>query len=99
MTVFGFFISPRRGKRQKARTTRVLAIYVQLTSCPRFLKIVQKHIGEAKLLNASPFGSGASLSATLQSVSLTDEVTHNFNNDIFTAAVFLDVQEAFDAMC
>jgi hypothetical protein len=57
------------------------------------LNIVQKHIEERSLLNASQFGFRASHSTTLQCMRLTDHV--NFNN-ISTAAVFLDIEKTFD---
>jgi hypothetical protein len=60
------------------------------------LKIVQKHIEEKGLLNASQFGFRARHSTTLQCMRPTDHVTLNFNNKIFKAAVFSDIEEAFD---
>jgi hypothetical protein len=60
------------------------------------LKFVQKHIEERGLLNASQFGFRASHSTTLQCMRLTDHVTLNFNNKMSTAAVFLDIEKAFD---
>jgi hypothetical protein len=60
------------------------------------LKIVQRHIGEKSLLNASQFGFHARLSTTLQCMRLTDQVTLNFNNKMSMAAVFLDIEKAFD---
>jgi hypothetical protein len=59
------------------------------------LKIVQRHIGEKGLLNADQFGFHARHSMTLQRMRLTDHVTLNFNN-MSTAAVFLDIEKAFD---
>jgi hypothetical protein len=56
------------------------------------LEIVKRHIGERNLLNASH-------STTLQCVRLADHVTLNFNNIMSTAAVFLDIEKAFDTMC
>jgi hypothetical protein len=61
-----------------------------------FLKIVQKHIEERCLLNASQFGFRARRSTTLQCMRLTDHVTLNFNNNMSTAAVFLDIKKTFD---
>jgi hypothetical protein len=59
------------------------------------LKILQKHIYERGLLNASQFGFLARHSTTLQCMRLTDHVTLNFNNKISTAAVFLAIGKAF----
>jgi retron-type reverse transcriptase len=60
------------------------------------LKFFQKHIKEKGLLNASQFGFRARHSTTLQCMRLTDNVTLNFNNIISKAAVFLDIEKAFD---
>jgi hypothetical protein len=60
------------------------------------LNSLQKHINERSLLNASHFGFRARHSMTLQCMRLTDHVTLNFNNKISTAAVFLDIEKAFD---
>jgi hypothetical protein len=47
-------------------------------------------------LNASQFDFRARHSTTLQYMKLTDQVTLNFNNNMSTAAVFLDIEKAFD---
>jgi hypothetical protein len=60
------------------------------------LKIVQRHIGEKGLLNAGKFEFLARHSTALQCMRLTDHVTLNFNNNMSTAAVFLDIEKAFD---
>jgi hypothetical protein len=60
------------------------------------LKLVQKHIEESGLLNASQFGFRERQSTTLQCMRLTDHVTLNFNNKMSTAAVFFDIEKAFD---
>jgi hypothetical protein len=60
------------------------------------LQIVQKHIEERGLLNASQFGFHAHHSTTLQCMRLTENVTLNFNDNMPTAAVFLDIEKAFD---
>jgi hypothetical protein len=57
----------------------------QLTTCMNWL-----------LLSASQFGFRARHSTTLQCMRLTDHVTLNFNNNMSTAAVFLDIEKAFD---
>jgi hypothetical protein len=62
------------------------------------LKIVQRHIEERGLINASPFGFRSRHSMTLQCMRLVDHVTLNFNNNMSTAGVFLDIEEAFDTM-
>jgi hypothetical protein len=60
------------------------------------LKALQKHIDERGMLNASQFGFRARHSTTLQCMMLTDHVTLNFNNKFSTAAVFLNIEKAFD---
>jgi hypothetical protein len=40
-----------------------------------------------------------SLASTLQCMRLEDHVTLNFNNDMSTVAVFLDMEKAFDTTC
>jgi hypothetical protein len=60
------------------------------------LKALQKHVDERGMLNASQFGLLARQSTTLQCMRLTDHMTINFNNKISTAAVFLDIEKAFD---
>jgi hypothetical protein len=62
------------------------------------LQIVQRHIGERNLLNASQFGFRARHSTTLQCVRLADHVTLHCNNNMSTAAVFLDDEKAFDTI-
>jgi hypothetical protein len=57
------------------------------------IKILQEHIEERGLLNASQFGVRARHSMTLQSMRLTDYVTLNFNSKLSMAAVFLDIQK------
>jgi hypothetical protein len=54
-------------------------------------KIVKRHVEEIGLLNASQVGFRAHHSTTL-----TDHVTLNFNNNMYKAAVFLDIEKAFD---
>jgi hypothetical protein len=60
------------------------------------LKLLQKHIDEKGLLNASQFVFRARHSTTLQCMRLTDHVTLNFNNKMSMAPVFLDIEKAFD---
>jgi hypothetical protein len=59
------------------------------------ITIVKRHIDEKGLLNTGQFGFRVSHSTTLQCMRLTDHVTLNFNN-MSTAAVFLDIEKAFD---
>jgi hypothetical protein len=63
------------------------------------LKLLEQHTDEKDLLNASQFGFRAHHSTTLQLIRLTDHVTLNFNNKMSTAAVFLDIENAFDITC
>jgi hypothetical protein len=60
------------------------------------LEFLKNHIDEKGLLNASQFGFRARHNTTLQLMRLTDHVTLNFINKMSTAAVFLDIQKAFD---
>jgi hypothetical protein len=60
------------------------------------LKIVQRHIEERGLLNGRQFGFRACHGTTLQCMRVTDHVTVNFNNSMSTAAIFLDIEKAFD---
>jgi hypothetical protein len=55
------------------------------------LKIIKRHFDEKGLLNAGHFGCH---STTLQCMRLTDHVTLNFN--MSTAAIFLDIEKAFE---
>jgi hypothetical protein len=56
-------------------------------------KIVQSHIEERGLLNASQFGFVACHNTALQCMRLTDYVALNFNNNMSMAAVFLDIEK------
>jgi hypothetical protein len=60
------------------------------------IKLVQKHIEERGLLNANQLSFRARHSTTLQYMRLTGHVNLNFNNNMSTAAVFLDIEKAFD---
>jgi hypothetical protein len=60
------------------------------------LKIVQRYFEEKDLLNASQFGFRARHNTTLQCMRLRDHVTLNFKNNVSKAAVFLDIEKAFD---
>jgi hypothetical protein len=60
------------------------------------LEILKRHIEEKNLLNANQFGFRARHSTTLQYMRLEDHVTLNFNYNMSTAAVFLDIEKAFD---
>jgi hypothetical protein len=61
------------------------------------LKIVQRHIKERVPLNANQFGFCDHHITTLQCMRLTDYITLNVNNNMSTAAVFLDIEKVFDA--
>jgi retron-type reverse transcriptase len=60
------------------------------------LIIVQRPIEDKGLLNANQFGFRERHSTTLQCMRLTDHITLNINNKMSTAAVFLDIEKAFD---
>jgi hypothetical protein len=62
------------------------------------LRTIQKHIEERYLPNASQFGFRADPSTTLQCtrIRLAGHVTLNLNNNMSTAAVFLDIAKVFD---
>jgi hypothetical protein len=60
------------------------------------LRTIQKHTEERNLLNASKFGFRADDSMTLRCMRRANHDTFNFNNNMSTAAVFLDVEEAFN---
>jgi hypothetical protein len=61
------------------------------------LKIVQRHFEENTILNPCPFGFPACHSTKLQGMRLTHHMTSSFNNNMSMAAVFLDIEKAFDA--
>jgi potassium voltage-gated channel Eag-related subfamily H protein 8 len=56
----------------------------------------QKHIGGRNLHNVSQFGFHAHHSTTMQYMRLADHVTLNFSNKMSRAAVFFDIEKAFD---
>jgi hypothetical protein len=60
------------------------------------LKTVQSHIDKRGLLNASELGFGARHSTTIQCMRLSDHSNLNFNSNMSTAPVFLDIEKAFD---
>jgi hypothetical protein len=60
------------------------------------LKIVQRHIEERDLLNASQFDFSSRHSTTLQCMRLTDHITLHFSKNMSTAAVILYIEKAFD---
>jgi hypothetical protein len=62
------------------------------------LKISESILSKEALLKASQFGFRASEHRTLQCMRLIDYVTLIFNNTIPTAAVFLDIEKAFDTI-
>jgi hypothetical protein len=59
------------------------------------LNKIQRHIEERGLLNGSQFDFYASHSMAVQYIRLTDHVTLNFNNNIPTVPVLLDIEESF----
>jgi len=62
------------------------------------LKIDQRHVDKNNMLHAGQFGCHVHHSTTLQYMRLTDHVTLISNNCVFTAAVFLDIEKASDAL-
>jgi hypothetical protein len=58
------------------------------------LKIIQRHIEERSLLNARQFGFCACHSMIHQFMRLIDHVTLNFNSNMSTAVLFLDIEKA-----
>jgi hypothetical protein len=48
------------------------------------------------LLHTSQFGFRVDHSKTFQCMMLEDHISLNFNNNMSTAAVFLDIEEGFD---
>jgi hypothetical protein len=60
------------------------------------LKIVQRHIEDRGVPNASQFGFYARHSTTLQCMRLMDHITLNFNSNMSMAAVFLDIEKMYD---
>jgi hypothetical protein len=61
--------------------------------------IVQRHIQEKGRLNASQIGFSAHHFTTLKCMRLWNHVTLNFSNNMSTAKVFLDNENAFDTTC
>jgi hypothetical protein len=60
------------------------------------LRTIQKHSEGRDLLSASQCGFRADHSTTLQCMKLADHITLKSNNKMSTAAVFLDIEKAFD---
>jgi hypothetical protein len=60
------------------------------------LKIVQRHMVERGLLNASQFGFHGHHSTTLQCMRLMNHITLNINNNTSMAVVFLIIEKAFE---
>jgi hypothetical protein len=60
------------------------------------LKILQQYIDEKGLLNSSQSWLRARHSTKLQCMRLAGHITLNFNNKMSTAAVFLEIEIAFD---
>jgi hypothetical protein len=91
-------ILPKPGKEpkfpQNLRPMSLLSTTGQL--CDKvILKIVQQHVDENNLRNACHFGFRARHSTALQPVRLIDHATLNFNNNMSTAAVSLDIVKVF----
>jgi hypothetical protein len=61
-----------------------------------FLRTIQKHVEERNVLHASQFVFRADHSTTLQCTRLAYHITLNFNNNMSTAAAFLNIEKAFD---
>jgi hypothetical protein len=57
---------------------------------------ILKHTEERDLISESKFSFRARHSKTLHCMWLTDRVTLSFNNNMYTAAVSLDIERAFD---
>jgi hypothetical protein len=62
------------------------------------LQIVKRQFGENNLLTASQFEFRARHNTTLKYMRLADHVTLKVNNNMSTAAVFLDIEKAFDTI-
>jgi hypothetical protein len=62
----------------------------------RILRTFQKHAEERNLLNASQLGFRADHITTFERMSLADHITLNFNNNMSSVAVFLDIDKAFN---
>jgi hypothetical protein len=64
-----------------------------------FLKNVERDIEERAQHSASQYDFCARHNTTLQHMRLTEHVTLNFSNNKSTAAIFLDIEKAFDTVC
>jgi hypothetical protein len=99
ITAFGLVTLPKPGKDSKF-PPNLCPISLLSTTGKVFekliLRTIEKHIEERNLLNTSLFGFQAGHSTIIQCMRLTDHITLNFNNNMSTAAVFLDIEEAFD---
>jgi hypothetical protein len=95
----GIIALPKPGKKPKfpenLRSISLLSTMGKLFE-KVILKTIHRHIAERNSLNASQFDFHARHSTTLQCMRLTDHVSLNFNNSVSTAAVFLDIEKAFD---
>jgi hypothetical protein len=83
------------GKDPKFTFHQPLVHYGQIIGDADF-KNNPKYPEERLSLNASQFGFRADHSTTLQCMRLEDHVTLNFDNNMSTAAVFLDIEKAFE---
>jgi hypothetical protein len=69
------------------------------TKCKLFQKVILKIVewqAARNLLDASQIGFREHHSTKLQCMRRTDQVTLNVSNSMYTAAVFLDIEKAFD---
>jgi hypothetical protein len=105
----GHFLSPWKGAKiitlpksgKNPKFTQNLRPISLLSSMDKLsekliLRTIQKHTEERNLLNSSQFGFQADHNMTLQCMMLVDHVTLNFSNNMSTAAVFLDIEKAFN---
>jgi hypothetical protein len=95
-----FITLPKPGKFPKFHQILppISPLFQHTNSSKSHFKIVQKYTEERGLLNASQFGFRVRHSTILQCtlMRLTHHVILNFNNNMSTAAVFLDIEIVFD---
>jgi hypothetical protein len=73
-----------------------LLVHYGQTSLKTDIEKIQRHTDEINLLNVSQFGLCTHHNITLQCVRLAGYITLNFNNNMSTAEVFLEIEKAFD---